>query len=90
MEPNDGLTIDEVSYCLAKEGEVYAVYAEANADKIKLDLRQFNKTFKIKWFDPRNGGELQTGSILTVTGGSIVELGVPPSSIDKDWVVLIN
>ena len=90
MEPNDSLTIDEVSYCLAKEGEVYAVYAEANADKIKLDLRQFNKTFKIKWFDPRNGGELQIGSILTVTGGSIVELGVPPSSIDKDWVVLIN
>ena len=26
MEPSDDLTSDDVSYCLAKEGEVYAVY----------------------------------------------------------------
>lgn len=90
MEPNDSLTVDDVSYCLTKEGEVYVIYSEANADNIKLDLGQFNKTFKIKWFDPRNGGLLQTGSVVSVKGGGIVELGIPPSNIDKDWVILLN
>jgi hypothetical protein len=91
MEPRGDLAIsDEVSYCLAKEGEVYAVYTEANADKIKLNLGESDKTFEIKWFDPRNGGDLQVGSITSVKADGIVGLGTPPSETEKDWVILVQ
>ncbi|MCF7561560.1 DUF5060 domain-containing protein [Sabulilitoribacter multivorans] len=89
MEPNDGLTQDNTSYCLAKLGEIYAVYTEANASKIKLNLNEWVGAFQVKWFDPRNGGQIQNGSVLSVRGGEIVDLGIPPSDIDKDWVILI-
>lgn len=90
MEPNDDLTADEVSYCLAKEGEKYVVYAESKADQILLNLGESDKTFEVKWFDPRNGGDLQNGSITTLKANGIVALGAPPSEIQKDWVVLVS
>ena len=90
MEPNDSLTSDDVSYCLAKEGEVYAVYTEANTNKIELNLGESDKTFEIKWFDPRNGGDLQNGSITSVKADGKVKLGTPPSEIEKDWVILVK
>ena len=91
MEPHDNLiTSEEIAYCLAKEGEVFAIYAEANADKIKLNLGELDKTFEIKWFDPRNGNNLQEGSISSVKATGIVNLGTPPNASDKDWVILIQ
>ncbi|XCF05486.1 DUF5060 domain-containing protein [Tamlana crocina] len=91
MEPSDDLVIsEEISYCLAKEGEVYAIYTEANAGEINLDLGASTNSYKIKWFDPRKGGDLQEGRISSVKGPGIVELGEPPSEIDKDWMVLVS
>ncbi len=90
MEPRDDLVFsDEVSYCLAKENEVYAIYTEANTDSMKIDLGISDKTFEIKWFDPRHGGHLQNGSIKSVKGNGLVKLGTPPSEPGKDWVVII-
>ena len=90
MEPHDDLTSDDTSYCLAKEGEVYAIYAESGAGEIKLDLGNSGKNFEIKWFDPRNGGTLQEGSIASVKSDGLVQLGAPPSSLKKDWIILIQ
>ena len=90
MEPNDSLTLDDVSYCIAKEDEIYVVYTEANADKIKLNIGTSNKLFMVKWFDPRNGGDLQNGSKTSVKAEGIVALGRPPSEIEKDWVILVE
>jgi hypothetical protein len=90
MEPNDNLTSDDVSYCFAKEDEVYVVYTEVNADKVKLNLGDSNQEFKIKWYDPRNGGDLQNGSTTSVKASGIVSLGVPPNAIKKDWVILLQ
>jgi hypothetical protein len=90
MEPNDSLTSDDVSYCFAKEDEVYVVYAEVNADKVKLNLGDSNQEFKIKWYDPRNGGDLQNGSTTSAKASGIVSLGVPPNAIKKDWVILLQ
>ncbi|MBC3758658.1 DUF5060 domain-containing protein [Hyunsoonleella sp. SJ7] len=91
MEPRDDLvTSDEISYCLAKEGEVYAIYAEAYAGEIKLDLGASASSYKIKWFDPRKGGDLQEGRVSSAKGPGIVQLGEPPSEIDKDWMVLVS
>ncbi|WP_242204056.1 DUF5060 domain-containing protein [Aestuariivivens insulae] len=90
MEPNDSLTLDSVSYCFAKQGEIYVVYAESNADKIKLDIGASGNIFEIKWYDPRNGGGLQDGSIALVKANGSVDLGRPPTALDKDWVILVK
>ncbi|TBN03686.1 DUF5060 domain-containing protein [Hyunsoonleella flava] len=91
MEPRDDLiSSEDIAYCFAKEGEIYAIYAEANSGKIKLNLEDVNQTFKVKWYDPRNGGNLQEGSVTSVKSSGIVELGTPPSEMDKDWVILVS
>ena len=90
MEPNDSLTSDDASYCMAKEETVYVVYAEHHADNIMLHLGDSGKTFQVKWFDPRNGGALQSGSIASVSATGLVYLGAPPSQSNKDWVILVK
>lgn len=90
MVPRDDLTIDNVSYCLAKENKIYAIYTESSASKIKLNLGKSGKKFLIKWYDPRNGGNLQQGSITSIIATGVVELGSPPNEIKKDWVILIK
>ena len=46
--------------------------------------------FEVKWFDPRNGGELQKGKLKKAKGGSIVDLHGAPSEPEKDWVLLLE
>ncbi|WP_366941110.1 putative collagen-binding domain-containing protein [uncultured Algibacter sp.] len=48
------------------------------------------KSYVVKWFDPREGGEFQNISITSVKGNGYVSLGVSPSEIDKDWVICIQ
>ncbi|TWO34588.1 DUF5060 domain-containing protein [Seonamhaeicola sediminis] len=91
MEPKDGLVSSEdIAYCFAKEGEVYAIYVEANADHVTLDLGNSGEDFEIKWFDPRNGGSLQEGSITSIKSDGLKQLGAPPSLPEKDWIILIQ
>jgi hypothetical protein len=47
-------------YCLAKEGEVYVVYL-GYAHTTELDLGDSKDVFTIQWYNPRTGGNLQTG-----------------------------
>ena len=91
MEPHDDLiSSEDITYCLAKQGEVYVVFAESGADNIELNLIEVNKAFSVKWYDPRNGGDLQDGSITSLNANGMVKLGVPPSEADKDWVILVK
>ncbi|GGD27309.1 DUF5060 domain-containing protein [Hyunsoonleella pacifica] len=91
MEPRDDVIVsNDIAYCLAKEDEIYTIYSETDASKIKLNLPNTGKVFSIKWFNPRKGGNLQEGSITSVKATGIVELGLPPSEIDKDWVIMVN
>lgn len=76
-------------YCLAKPGELYLVYL-ARSSTTDLDLSGASGTFSVKWFNPRTGGPLQTGSVASVEGGRLVELGHPPVEPDEDWVVLVH
>ena len=90
MDPRDDLiTSIDISYCLAKEGEIYVIYTEANAYNITINLGDSGNEFEVKWFDPRNGGELQNGSTTSIVTNGMVSLGIPPSNIDKDWVVIV-
>ena len=55
-----------------------------------LNLSGVSGTFTVRWFDPYNGGGLQTGSVTQVTGGGTRSLGTAPATITKDRVVLVK
>jgi hypothetical protein len=54
-----------------------------------LNLNGASGGFDVRWFDPRNGGGLQSGSVTSVTGGGSRSLGNPPSATTSDWVALV-
>jgi hypothetical protein len=89
MEPNHGLINKTKSFCLAKHNEIYAAYIP-NYSETSIDLSKATGDFDIFWYDPLNGGTLQTGSVKQIQGGSKQHLGLPPTKIKKDWVVLIR
>ncbi|MDT0607806.1 Ig-like domain-containing protein [Croceitalea rosinachiae] len=89
MQSDDGLTSDNNDYCFVKDGEVYLVYLP-DGGSANLDLSNVNGTFSIKWFDPRNGGNLNDGSVTEITGGGNKSIGNPPSNDSSDWTVLIE
>ena len=80
---------DNSRWCLAQPGEVYVVYLPAGGTT-GLDLSNVSGGFTVRWFDPRRGGALKSGSVATVTGGSTVALGEPPDSVSEDWVIVVR
>lgn len=77
-------------WAFAKPGEVYAIYLPEGGST-ELDLRGApGSTFEVKWYDPRFGGDLQNGTVRTVSGGSRVQLGEAPKEREKDWAVLVR
>ncbi len=80
---------DNSKYCFAKPGEVYLVYLPEGGTT-RLDLTDATGEFSVKWYDPRNGGDLQTGSHDSVTGDGVVDLGLPPSDQSEDWLVVVS
>jgi hypothetical protein len=77
------------AHCLRKAGEAYVVYTPGGGSP-SLNLAAASGSFEVKWYDPRNGGALQNGSVLNVTGGGTVSLGIAPSATTSDWVVLVR
>ena len=91
MQPKDELiTSKSIAYCLAKEHEVYAMYSESNSSELSINLGNTGKQYTVKWFDPRNGGALQTGSKTILKATGVVSLGIPPSELNKDWLILLQ
>ncbi len=90
MEPADQLTADTLSFCLAKEGEVYAIFLPAGLQTTTLDLGEHDGKFSVQWFDPRNGGDLVSGTLPLLEAKGAVPVGLPPAEEDKDWVVLVS
>lgn len=93
MWPANDLASGGRAFVLAKEGSIYAVYMpEAWRTRVTVAPGKYS----LQWYDPRNGGELQTGRDATVTAGEMlmrddgsVELS-PPSNPSKDWVALLR
>lgn len=90
MDPADELTSDTLSYCLAAKDEVYAVFLPMNLETTSLNLGNSNKKFFIRWYNPREGGELVSGSIESVQANEETSVGYPPMDKSKDWVALIQ
>ncbi|ACB75122.1 DUF5060 domain-containing protein [Opitutus terrae] len=81
---------DNSRYCFAQPGEIYVVYLP-NGGSAELDLGRGadGATFQVRWFNPREGGPLQSGNVSEVRGSGRVSLGEPPADAAADWVVLV-
>jgi hypothetical protein len=89
MKSADGLTSSSSDYAFAQEGQTYAVFLPSGGTT-NLDLGTCTGTYTVKWYDPRNGGALQNGSVTSIHGPGSVTIGSPPSSTSSDWVALIK
>jgi hypothetical protein len=93
MKNSDALignnNMDKGKHCLACKGEIYLVQL-AYEPTTTLDLTNDEGEFSIEWFNPATGERLRKGSIRTVKGGRIVDLGRAPSQNGDDWVVLVK
>jgi hypothetical protein len=89
MHPDDELTPDPRDFVLARRNEIYAVYLP-DGGTARLDLTRASGTFEVKWYDPRFGGELQDGTIQSVEGGGMREVGEAPGERSNDWAVLVR
>lgn len=85
------ITASDDARCLAAPGEAYVVYIEDDATSVDLDLGPAAAVYTVRWFDPRNGGPLRTGSIPTITGPGAASIGAPPptAGADADWAALV-
>lgn len=91
MEPRSDLT-DWRRWVLARPGEVYVVYLPEGGQAM-LRLADPGTVYSVRWYDPRTGGELRTGTVERVMapdGGGPASLGSPPGDDTGDWVALIR
>ncbi len=85
MSPDDSLVSN--GWCLAEPESIYAVFLpEGGTTDINLPAGEFG----VRWFNPRTGGRLLSGSLGQVTGPGVVNLGSPTTDIDKDWLVIVS
>jgi len=89
MESADEITANPDDYCLARNGEEYAIYLPMGGTTT-IDLRAADGTFAVRWYNPRTGGELVTGTVQEVSGKGIAGIGLPPADVDSDWAVLLT
>jgi len=78
------------TYVLARPGELYALYNDRSGSGLRLDLTGGTGSFRVQWFDPLHGGELLDGSVTTIPGGQVVDLGNAPRETDRDWACLVT
>lgn len=90
MIPANHLLGDSVGFCFAKEDKIYTVFLPMEVETISIDLGTSGHDFSIEWYDPRNGGDLQEGSVKNISAIGTVSLGFPPKDRDKDWVALLQ
>jgi hypothetical protein len=89
MHNDNSISSASDDYAFVKDGEVYVVYLK-NGGTSNLDLSGATGAFDVRWYDPRHGGPLQTGTVEEVSGGGSVSLGQPPNHAGQDWAILVT
>jgi hypothetical protein len=79
----------ESRYCFAKPGELYLVYLPWGGPTT-IDLSAADGAFAVHWFNPRAGGPLVSGPVISVTAGGWTRIGVPPGDEGEDWLIVIR
>ncbi|QDT68813.1 Beta-L-arabinobiosidase precursor [Planctomycetes bacterium MalM25] len=89
MGNTNGLVDAKDSFCLSKSGQLYLVYLKKGGSA-SLDLSGVDGLFEILWFNPREGGSPEPGSVQAVLAGGKVQLGTPPRDTDRDWLAMVR
>ncbi|WP_146624576.1 malectin domain-containing carbohydrate-binding protein [Larkinella arboricola] len=74
-------------WVIGQEGKVYIIYLKKGGTS---QINTEGGRYTVQWYDPRNGGDLQSGTVRTISGGGSKSIGNPPNSADQDWVVLLR
>ncbi len=84
MSNNDGATSS--GWMMSKTDEYHVLYFQ-NGGSANVNFGN-SGDYIIKWYDPRNGGTLQDGSVTSITAdGTSKSIGTPPSATSSDWVL---
>lgn len=87
MHPDNELTSSTNDYCLAKPGDVYAIYLpKGGSTRLTVPAG----TFSVKWYNPRAGGHPRDGTVMNIVGPGAQSVGQAPSDPGKDWTVLVR
>lgn len=87
MEANNDLA--SAGWCLACPGKAYVIYLPAGGSAT-LHVGASDASYSVKWYNPRAGGKLQTGSVTQLRGSGRLSVGEPPTDPSQDWVVLVK
>ncbi|MDQ3290496.1 MAG: T9SS type A sorting domain-containing protein, partial [Bacteroidota bacterium] len=89
MQNADTLTAASNDFCLALTGKLYAVYLPEGGTT-SLNLGDSTGTYAVQWYNPREGGPLQAGTVRQIVGSGVQSIGLPPQNNSEDWVCLIT
>lgn len=90
MRSQDEMISYEGAYCLAKPGEVIAVYYPPNMTEDKRIRLKDGTNYKVSWYDPIRGGALIQGNIGSISGPGLQDPGLPEGNAGQDWVLLLR
>lgn len=83
----DGITSSTTDYCFGKPGSTYAIFLPSGSTtNITLPA---GETYTVRWFNPRSGGALRSGTVDSVGNGSFA-IGLPPDERSSHWVALLQ
>ena len=89
MENDNSIGSNPGDYGFCKPGDTYIVYLR-NGVSTNLDLTGVGGLYDVRWYDPRNGGQLQISQVPIIVGGNLQSVGLPPNEPEEDWVVLVT
>ena len=90
MQADDALAGDDSSYVFYKPDELYVIYLHPGTETTTLNMGDSGTAFTVEWYDPRNGGELQEGTVKRLVADGPVQLGYAPEHRNLDWVALLR
>lgn len=87
------------AWMLAKDNDFYVLYTKDASKNLAVKLPGEPAKYAVFWYDPRNGGELQLGTVTAITQNQPFKhfwirhqksLGKAPNNLTKDWVILVR
>jgi hypothetical protein len=88
MNPDDSIVSLSGAWAMKRDSKQYVVYLP-NGGTTNITTGGSGLTYNVKWYDPRNGGPLQDGSVTSVSSGT-ESLGPPPNNTTEDWAILVT
>ncbi len=76
---------EDEAYLNAKEGSMYGLYFPKGSGSVGLDLKNYEKPFKIKWIDIGKGQIVVESEI---NGGNVISI-VTPYDVEYGWACAI-